>query len=102
MLNNRNYCLNFVADLRRAVHCLQNGNLEGAKTFLDHAEKIYVGHIKPDSTTQTLTIEFDVLWTSLYNSVLSSEELSRNRFADKLLTFSSIVFSRTMKTYADN
>lgn len=102
MSQNRNYCLNFVADLRRAVHCLQNGNLEGTKTFLDHAEKIYTEKMKPENTAQVLTIEFDPLWTSLYNSNVLQDEKARKEYADKLLTFSSIVFSRTMNLYANN
>lgn len=96
----RIYCLNFVADLRRAVHCLTNGNIEGTKIFLDHAEKIYKENLRPDSISHTLTTEFETTWSTLYTFQLPSDEMEKKQYAERLLTFSTTIFSRTMNHYA--
>ncbi len=96
----RIYCLNFVADLRRAVHCLTNGNIEGTKIFLDHAEKIYAENLKPDNISLSMITEFETTWSTLYTFQLPVDETGKKQYAERLLTFSTIIFSRTMNHYA--
>jgi hypothetical protein len=99
MLTNR-YCLNFVADLRRAVHCLTNKNLDGTKIFLDHAEKIFKEDITGTENERLVFSEVEALWKSLYGTELPISEEQQKKHADKLLTFSSIIFSRAMSNHA--
>jgi hypothetical protein len=99
MLPNK-YCLHFVADLRRAVHCLVNNNLEGAKVFLDHAEKIYKENILNTQKEQLVFADTEALWKTLYKETIPEDIEYQKKHADKLLTFSSIIFSRAMNTHA--
>src|SRR5258708_4990747 len=94
MFQNNFIYLNFVTDLKRAALCMTRNNIKGAKIFLDHAQKIYKTELKDEIIDKKLHFDFESMWNSLYKSKLPRDAFHRQRHADKLITLSSIIFSR--------
>lgn len=85
--------LNFVTDLKRTVFCLQNGNSQGAETFLHHANSIYQKSLR--GKDEVLNLKLSDTWKELFktDNLFSAQE--KDRYCDKLLTLASLLFLRS-------
>src|SRR5689334_4328793 len=97
MSYNNTFYLHFVTDLRRAIFCMENHNMNGAKTFLDHADKIYNEKLKQVMDGESKELRFDELWLDLYHCELPKTEEQQKKFSEKILTLSSMIFLRSTK-----
>ena len=96
MSYNNVFYLHFVTDLKRAVSCLGSKNVIGAKTFLDHAHKIYLEQLQyTDVHSQQLNI--DKLWRDIYHCAIPTSAHSQQEYSEKILTLSSIIFVKSTK-----
>lgn len=93
MLSN-NYYLHFATDLRRAVFCLTNDNIDGTITFLAHAKDLYHKKLQDETINKLLSSSFENTWLSLISQPIPTDAVKKGQFAEELLTLSSLVFYR--------
>jgi hypothetical protein len=94
MPQNRRYYLDFTADLHRVIGCIINHNAKGAQTFFNHAETIMDTRLMLESST-ILSPECQLIWRELQKAHARGA-LAEQKVSDKLLTFTTIIFSRTI------
>ncbi|MCA9371420.1 hypothetical protein KC726_00835 [Candidatus Woesebacteria bacterium] len=87
-----NHFLDIVTDLKRSALCLYNGNNESSQAFLKH-----VNTISHQDAQNVLGFSIDE-----YLQKMSAHSLSNKQRAEKLLTLSSIIFSRTINSFASS
>lgn len=82
------YLFDIVTDLKRSAMCLLNGNKVSSKSFLKHINTIPHQHAQ------------DVLGFSIEKYLNNLDKYSLNNYqqAEKLLTLSSIIFSRAINS----
>ncbi len=97
MSYNNTYYLHFVTDLRRIIFCLNCKNVEGAQSFLDHANIIYETKLKQIMDGESKEIHIDELWLDVYKKELPISEKDQKELSEKLLTLSSMIFLRSTK-----
>lgn len=88
--------LDFVTDLRRAVYCLINQDNKNAITFLNHANRNYRLSLRKKriKIDRALFFKFDNFWNEIYQVKIPTDKISKIKYADKLLTLSSLIYSR--------
>ena len=95
MSYNNSYYLHFVTDLRRVVFCVNNNDSVGAKSFFDHAHKIYEEKLKQIMDGESKELRIDELWLNLYSKNFPDIITEQKRLCEKLLTLSSMIFLRS-------
>lgn len=98
MLKN-NYYLHFATDLKRAALALLDVDNPGAKTFITHADTIFKSKLLNENWIDAISADFDKQWNELYNTSIPVDMVDRQRYADKLLRLSSLVFLRITDSY---
>lgn len=95
MSYNNRYYLHFVTDLKRVIFCLENNNLDGAKTFLTHANKIFEENLKQVMDGESKKLRFNDTWSEIYNCKFPASTEEQKKYSEKLLTLSSMIFLRS-------
>ncbi|MEO6509227.1 MAG: hypothetical protein ABIO02_04690 [Patescibacteria group bacterium] len=95
MSYNNTYYLHFVTDLKRVVFCVNNKDAVGAKSFFDHAHKIYEEKLLQIMDGESKELRIDELWLNLYKPDFPTSENEQKRLSEKLLTLSSMIFLRS-------
>ncbi len=95
MSYNNSYYLHFVTDLKRVVFCVNSNDLVGAKSFFDHAHKIYEEKLKLIMNRESKELRIDELWLDVYSHTFPTTEIDQKKLSEKLLTLSSMIFLRT-------
>ena len=77
---------------------LFNSNADTAKTFLEHAHKIFTEKDLVKTADTTLAANFNSSWALIYSRPIPADKDGMKKFADELVTMSSLVFLRAMRT----
>lgn len=91
---NQRYYFDLVSDLRRVAFCISCKNIDGAEAFYIHARKIYFEHISTNKLRNIVFKDLDEWSNQFKQNSLPSDDYMRMRYADKILTISSIIFYR--------
>lgn len=100
MQMNRNYYLDFTADLQRLITALIRNNDKTAEVFFSHANEIYKTNLKPSINSDIFPEPLQTLWEKLSMSTISEKDFEKKQFADQILTISAIIFRKSL--YAIN
>ena len=100
MSYNSTYYLHFVTDLRRIVFCMNNNDEDGAKTFMTHAHKIFEEKLMQIMDGESKELRIDELWLDIYNKKFPTSKELQEKYCEKLLTLSSMIFLRSTENMA--
>lgn len=96
MQMNRNYYLDFTADLQRLINALIRNNNKTAQVFFLHAHKIYKTNLKPSINPDIFPLQLQRLWEQLSTRTISEKDFEKKQFADQILTISAIIFRKSL------
>lgn len=96
MLKNQRYYLDFTADIERAIHCIIHNNVVTAKLFLKHAHKIDKEFRLSILNSKLFPQKLQIAWKEINTRSIPKNKKESFRFADKLLTISTILSNRTI------
>ena len=100
MSYNSIYYLHFVTDLRRIVFCMNNKDTVGAKSFLQHAHKIFEEKLMQIMDGESKELRIDELWLDIYSKNFPNALEHQQQYCEKILTLSSMIFLRSTQKMA--